>query len=279
MDHLQLTVRPGEAGLTLLEFLAQHLELSRNKAKGLLDQHSVFVNGRRVWMAHHPLRPRDRVEVLQAAPRAARPGRLALALLFEDAHLVVVDKPPGVLSEGPDSVELTLRATLDAPELCAVHRLDRDTSGCLVFARTAAIKAALVPLFREQRIVKVYHVLAGGRVSGAPQAITQPVDGLPATTHLRVLDSNRVASHLLARIETGRTHQIRKHLESIGHPVLGDRTYGAGARVPEELRGIPRQMLHAQRLVFRHPVTAQPVRVAAPLPADFQGCLKRLRLT
>ena len=186
---------------------------------------------------------------------------------------------PGRLSNGPDSLEADLRTLLNQPKLQAVHRLDRDTSGCILIARSKDAFDQAVELFKEQKISKVYHALATGEIKERERRIDYALEGEPAVTHLHRVASNPLASHLKIKIETGRTHQIRKHLAYIGHPVLGDRTYALrGGAVPEELRLIARQMLHAVSLTFTSPFTHQKIRIEAPLPKDFVMWSKRLGL-
>lgn len=261
--------------MPLLAFLARRLKLSRKKSKALLDSRNVFVNGQRVWMAHHALQAGDRV----VTPAAAVPARLPIPILFQDAHYLVADKPPGLLANEKDSAETRLRDGLGIPALRAAHRLDRDTSGCLLLAKSAEALARAVELFRGRQILKIYHAIVAGRVHPAERTITTPIDGERAETRLRVLDTSRLASHLRVRIDTGRTHQIRLHLQSIGHPVLGEKAYGAGIELPPEFLEIPRQMLHARVIEFTHPFSAKRTRVEAPLPRDFRDGLRRLRLT
>jgi len=275
----RLPVRPPAAGVTLQEFLAAQLQLSKGKAKALLDQRVVFVNGRRVWMARHALRPGDLVEVqAQAVAPAAPAGAPAPAVLYEDGDYLVVNKPPGRLAAGPDSVERDLQARRRLPALAAVHRLDRDTSGCLLFAKHARALAAAIGLFGQRAVTKVYHAIAAGRLPDGVHEINVPVDGQPALTRVARLDANPRASHLKLNIETGRTHQIRKHLLAVRHPVLGDKAYGGRFQPAGWQQEVPRQMLHAAVLAFPQPLTGAPVRCAAPLPGDFRACLRHLRL-
>lgn len=261
---------------TLLEFLAEELGLSNRKAKAALDRRDVFVNGRRVWMARHQLQSGDRVEIVSAGSThiEAEPGKI----LFRDAHYLIVDKRPGVLACGPASLELELRASLQQPDLSAVHRLDRDTTGCLMFAFTPEALDKMILLFRLRRVAKRYHVLVEGMVRERHRTIDQPIAGERSVSHVEVIGANRRASHLLVRIETGRTHQIRRHLIAIGYRVLGDRTYGVGREVEADYRDVPRQMLHASSLQFVHPFSGREVRVTAPLPADFLKCLQHFGL-
>jgi 23S rRNA pseudouridine1911/1915/1917 synthase len=198
--------------------------------------------------------------------------------LFQDNDYLVVNKAPGRLSNGPDSLEADLRAMLNQPNLQAVHRLDRDTSGCILIARSKDAFDKAVELFKGQKISKVYHALAAGQIKERERQIEYALEGEPAITHLHCVASNPGVSHLKVKIETGRTHQIRKHLAYIGHPVLGDRTYASRGAIPEEFRTIERQMLHAASLTFTSPISGQKIRTEAPLPRDFISWLKCLGL-
>ncbi len=271
------TVKPGDpASASLLRFLAVRLGLSNHKAKALLDARRVFVNGRRVWMARHRLSPGDRVAV-QAAPEGG-PVLSRRAILYRSADFLVADKPPGLLSNGPHSLESALRAMLEDKALTAVHRLDRDTSGCLLVARNAAAEAAIRPLFERRQIQKSYEAVVAGRMADRERVIEYPIDGLSARTRIRVLASGALASHLRIELETGRTHQIRRHLLAIGHPVIGEPLYAPRREVSARERAVPRHMLHAAELGFREPGSGRQVRAAAPRPADFQACLQRYGL-
>jgi RluA family pseudouridine synthase len=271
-------VAPGEAGQDLVTFLAARLSVSRRRAKDLLDRKNVFINDRRVWMARHELKARDLVAVFMPAEREAEAPPAPIRILHSDGRYLVADKPPGLLSNGPDSVESRLRESTGEPGLRAVHRLDRDTSGCLLFATSDSLFLKMVEEFRAGRIVKLYHALVAGKLAG-DTTIEKPLEGLAAVTRLRVLDSNALASHVQVKIETGRTHQIRKHLAMIRHPVLGDRDYGNSAPAKDVYQELARQMLHAAKLEFPDPETGVIVRTEAPLPRDFKAAMSRLGLS
>ena len=267
-------------GTELLDHLAEHLSLSRRGAKNLLDDRLVFVNGRRIWMAKHLLQTRDSVEVLADpfAPKSAAPA--PLRILLDDPFFLVVDKPPRILTTGDKSLEICLRAQLGLPDLLAVHRLYKDTSGCVLFAKTEEARKALVAQFEEGRIRKLYHALVAGNLPATTMDIRQHVDHLPAVSHVRQVSTQTRpprCAHVTVAIETGRTHQIRIHLHHVGDPVLGDRQYfnALSADFPE----IPRQMLHASELRFTHPKTGKPVSASSPLPKDFRDWLHNLHLT
>ena len=277
MPQHSYMVNVGEQDDELVEFLAHHLRTSKKGARRLLDARVVFVNAKRVWMARHVLRAGDQVEV--NLPAAASSEERSIPILFEDGTCIIVNKPAGILANGPDSLEEQLRGQLRCSTIEAVHRLDRDTSGCLLYARTPDAKAALVELFESHRVTKTYHAILSGQIPADLREITAPIDGKTAITRLTLLSANRLASHIKLTIETGRTHQIRKHMVSIRHPVLGDKVYSTNIQPHPELRRVPRQMLHATSLAFRHPVTDELVRTKAPFPSDYSGCLKMLKLT
>ncbi|MBI2440764.1 MAG: RluA family pseudouridine synthase [Lentisphaerae bacterium] len=276
MNITRLTVRSTEHGVTLLAFLAGRLRMSNRRAKALLDARGVFVNGQRVWMARHRLSPGNRVEVqkeLTTGATVARPP-----VLYESPDYLIVNKPPGLLANGPRSLEESLRRLTACPALRAAHRLDRDTSGCLLFAKHAEAFGRARRLFGQQRVRKLYHAIVSGCVAEPTREITYPIDGRSARTYLTTMAANRQASHLKIELLTGRTHQIRRHLVAIGHPLLGDQQYGTRRELNARERAVRRQMLHAADLSFSHPVTAQLVRAQAPLPADFTECLRQFGL-
>jgi 23S rRNA pseudouridine1911/1915/1917 synthase len=264
-------------GATLQDFLAASTGLSRNHAKRLIDERRVFVNGRRIWMSRHPLKPRDRIEFFGVDTGA--PTHFVPRILHEDADYLVIDKPAGIETTGDKGIEALMRLIRKTDDLRVVHRLDRDTTGCLVVALTASAFDAMIPLFKDQRILKLYHAVVRGTVEPREQVIREPLDGQPAITHLRVLDSNPQASHLRVKIETGRTHQIRRHLQTLRHPLVGDAAYGTRKALPDALRKVARQMLHAAIIDFPHPVLNKRIRVESALPSDFKACLKSLHLT
>lgn len=272
----QWVISRAEHGQSLLDNLAERLQLSRRQAKKLLDQRCVFVNQRRVWMARHVLHAGNAVEVYPW-PRS-RHGDLSI--LFENAHYVIANKPAGMPVDGSNGVEAALRRMRKASYAHArlVHRLDRDTSGCLLLAKTQEAFDRMIPLFQQRLVAKVYHALVLGRFPTDRREIRQAIDGKEAVTRVMLISANEKASHLRIRIETGRTHQIRKHLQMVRHPVLGDRHYGLGPLPDAHWRAVPRQMLHAAQLAFRDPVSGEAVRVRSPLPPDFLRELRKLNL-
>jgi 23S rRNA pseudouridine1911/1915/1917 synthase len=261
--------------IALLECIAAHEQCSLRKGKALLDERRVLVNGRRVWMARHRLRPGDEVEILPATTTVAASRA---SVLLETSDFLIVDKPAGILSNGPDSLESLLRQQRGEGALRAVHRLDRNTTGCLCLARRAAAEARARRCFEAGGVVKLYQAIVHGCPAQREGTITQRIDGQPALSHWRVLAATDAAAWVQLKIDTGRTHQIRKHLSAIGHPVLGDRQYFTARLDDPRLRAVPRQMLHAAS--FQAPLGERDavLRVSAPLPADFKRTLRAFGL-
>ena len=281
---------------------------TRSQAKQLIDAGCVRVDGA-VCKASHAVRAGERVEIdaREPEPFAIEPEALPLVILHEDADLLAIDKPAGmVVHPAPGARRGTvvhalahrlgaLPTTGAAERPGIVHRLDRDTSGVLLVARTWAALEGLARQFRERSIEKRYVAIVHGRVARARGTIDRPIGRHPrerkrmsvrsrrpraAVTDFEVLERLPDATLLRLRPHTGRTHQLRVHLAALGHPIVGDRVYGArrgrGGRVPG-LADFPRQALHAEEIRFRHPTTGQPLGVRAPLPSDLMGLLTRLR--
>lgn len=275
-NSLNLKIHPAENGAVLIDVLSNRLGISRNKAKAVIDRRCVFINGRRVWMARHSLKAGDHITGSFSTGKSADIKNANI--LYEDRDYLVINKPAGILSNGPESLEKKMSGLLNLPDLAACHRLDKDTSGCLIFAKSVKARERIITLFARNEIVKKYEAIIRGRLPEKSITITKPIDGQKAVSRVHWLDSTPVASHVLISIETGRTHQIRKHLASIGHPVLGDQHYGVGRDTPQAERSIGRQMLHAAEIKFIQPMTGRPVNCKSPLPADIKDCLRQYLL-
>ena len=282
-----LTVGRPDSGKSLLDYLATRFGLSRRAAKTIIDGRSVWVNRRCVWIAHHALKTGDLVEVPKGlsglkgvkSPKDSKgaPGAKAhIRVLVELKDFVVADKPAGLLSNGgAGSVEAILREQLGEPNLQAVHRLDRDTSGCLLFARSYAAYLAAVEVFKTHRVRKEYRAIVVGKFPYVHQRIDAPLDGQPAVSHVLREVAGPDASFLKVRIDTGRTNQIRRHLASVRFPIVGDRTFGLKHARDPRLMAVPRQMLHAAALELPDPVVkGGTIKAHSPLPADFRATLK-----
>jgi 23S rRNA pseudouridine1911/1915/1917 synthase len=289
---VDLVVAPEQAGERLDVFLAGHAG-SRTAAQRLIEAGAVLVDGR-PRAKRHAVAAGERITVgaLERPPeREAPPAGFAIAR--EDEHLLVVDKPAGVVVHpGAGHRSGTLVQALagevaggaDPERPGVVHRLDRDTSGLLVLARSERVHAALQAALRAREIEREYLALVDGRPAARRGTIDAPIgrdrrvrtrmstdtdDAREAITHFEIERNLPSATLLRVRLQTGRTHQIRAHLKAIGHPVVGDPEYG----VPGY--GLRRQFLHAARLAFTHPVTGEPVEVVSDLPDDLTAALRK----
>ena len=283
-----LSVQRTSSGKSLQDFLAERLGLSRRAAKAVIDGRSVWVNRRCVWIAHHQLATGDLVElprtVVSAARRQAGSARAVVEpeerthvrVLAETPHYVVADKPAGILANADaKSVESILRVQLNEPSLQAVHRLDRDTTGCILFARSFAAYKAAVEVFKTRRVEKTYRAIVAGAFPYACQKIDAPIDDQPATSYVTREAVGEDASFLRVRIETGRTNQFRRHLASVRFPIVGDRTFGLKRARDPRLMTVPRQMLHAASISLPDPMRpGETIKAHSPLPADFRAALK-----
>ncbi|HET9158772.1 MAG TPA: RluA family pseudouridine synthase [Myxococcaceae bacterium] len=304
----RFSVSPALRGERLDRAIASSLpELSRSRAQALLEAGRILVDGR-PGSASQRLKGGEQVEVTVPPPEPAvpQPEDLPLSVLHEDRDLLVLDKPAGLVVHpaaghargtlvnallhhvsGLSGVGGVLRPGI-------VHRLDKETSGCLVVAKNDAALQALQRAFQERTVEKTYLALVHGQPPDTGRLETlhsrHPRDrkrftgrartGKPAVTTWRVRESLHGAALLEVGLETGRTHQIRVHLAEMGHPLLGDALYGGtrkgDARVKAVQTQLGRQGLHAWRLAFPHPRTGKQVRCEAPVPADLQLAVESL---
>jgi len=308
-EPLTLEVGAADAGERLDQLLARVGGIgSRSAAQRAIDAGRVTVDGE-LRPKRHRVAAGERIEV---APEAAAEGvspaaasDVPFAVVSEDEHLLVVDKPAGVVvhpargHRGATLAEalagrISIPPTREDPARAGiVHRLDKDTSGLLVVAKTEPVHRALQEAIRRRELRREYLAL----VEGCPPARSGTIDApigrdrrirtrmstdtdVPraARTHFALERAYAGFALLRVTLETGRTHQIRVHLQAIGHPVAGDSEYGpaAGPGAPGGDLGLTRQFLHAARLAFAHPVTGAPVDVSSPLPPDLQAVLDRL---
>ncbi|HUJ40145.1 MAG TPA: RluA family pseudouridine synthase [Candidatus Acidoferrales bacterium] len=311
-DHVTLLVSPSSSGQRLDRFLAaQYPDLSRSRLAALIRQGLVHVSGR-------PARPSHRLATgevieLRLAPREplrASPVAVPLEILYEDADLVVVNKPAGMLAHpgagtppGAPTLagallhrygSLSRAAGADRPGI--VHRLDKDTSGAIVVARTDAAHRSLAAQFAARTVEKTYLALLHGAIKETSGSIRlavardlrrrtrmttrRPAEGRASHTDWRSLASLGPFTLVEARLHTGRTHQIRVHFSALGHPVVGDSLYGAPQSPVVAGRTLPplgRNFLHAARLAFIHPGTGRPLELRAPLPPELRRFLDSVR--
>jgi 23S rRNA pseudouridine1911/1915/1917 synthase len=288
----ELVVGPEAAGERLDVFLAREAG-SRTAAQRLIDAGLVRVDGAE-RPKRHTVAAGETISVRRAAeaPEPEVP-EAQFGVVYEDEHLLIVDKPAGVVvhparghRSGTLAQALAGRAAggdnPDRPGI--VHRLDRDTSGLLVVARSEPVHAALKAMLAERRINREYLALVEGRPAARAGTIDAPLgrdrrvrtristdtdEPREAITHFEVERALEGYTLLRVRLETGRTHQIRAHLKAIGHPVAGDPEYGRAGAL-----GLPRQFLHAERLEFAHPMTGAAIAAQSPLPSDLSAALE-----
>jgi 23S rRNA pseudouridine1911/1915/1917 synthase len=306
--QLSLQIPFDQAGQRLDQALAALLpDYSRSRLKTWIESGEVLVDGA-------PRRPKDKVfggeTVTVAATVAdevpAEPQVIPLELAYEDKHVLIVNKPAGlVVHPGAGNPDMTLQNALLAfdskqsvlPRAGIVHRLDKETSGLLIVARTLPAHTRLVRMLEEREIHREYEAICRG-VMTAGGTVDAPIDrhptdrvrmairggGRDAVSHYRVIQRFRGHTHVRVQLETGRTHQIRVHLAHIEYPIVGDRVYGGRLALPKgaseplraALRAFPRQALHAARLQLAHPITGKSLEAVAPLPDDMVQLLKVL---
>ncbi len=288
----ELVVGSEAAGTRLDVFLAAPLG-SRAQAQSLIDAGRVWVDGR-LRPKRYSVRAGERVSVQPPLPEPAEvePADVPFTVAYEDGHLLVVDKPAGVVVHparghraGTLAQALTGRGAGGEEPWRAgiVHRLDRDTSGLLVVAKNDAVHRALKQMIVERHVQREYLALVDGRPESRAGTIDAAIgrdrrdrvlmsidsdQPREARTHFEIERLLPESTLLRVVLDTGRTHQIRVHMAAIGHPVVGDKQYGATMRY-----GLKRQFLHAARLAFAHPVTGEKLDVGSPLPEDLAAAL------
>jgi RluA family pseudouridine synthase len=262
---------------TLSDFIANKLTISKKKVKHLLDSRRVFVNKRRIWIASYQLNHGDMIEIIskETEPFDVQEGNI----LFRDDYYLIVSKPPNIVTNGEESLEYKLRVFFKDNRIRAVHRLDKNTSGVVIFAMNKDGFEQMKPLFKVNLIKKVYRVIVKGSLGKRLFTIDTPLNGQKAVTHIQLLKRGGNASYLEVNTDTGRTHQIRIHLASAGYPVMGETEYNRKPVEGQLHRQIQRQMLHAYQISFVHPYTQKCVSVTAEIPDDFKQCLKTFHLT
>lgn len=302
----ELPIPDGIVGLRVDAGLARLLGLSRTKAAELAAAGLVVINGATVaksdllpaggWLEVELPDPDD------SAPRVRPQSIEGMIIRYDDPDVVVVDKPVGVAAhpslgwDGPTVVDGLAAAgfrisTSGASERQGiVQRLDVGTSGLMMVAKSEAAYSTLKWAFRRREVHKVYHAVVQGHPDPSEGTIDAPIGrhphadyrfavmaaGRESVTHYETLEAMRRATLLRVVLETGRTHQIRVHTQAIGHPLVGDPTYGSDPRLAAEL-GLIRQWLHAMELTFNHPRTGTPITVSSEYPTDLERALERLR--
>lgn len=276
----------------LMKFLMAKLpDKGRNNIKSLLTHRQIRVNDQVVTQYNHPLKVGQEVVINWMLVRDEKPGR-GPRILYEDADIIVIDKPAGLLSIASDKEkdqtayhQLTDYVRMEDPEkrIFIVHRLDRDTSGVMVFAKSEEVKHTLQENWKEAVVDRAYVAVVEGQVKKKEGVVkswlketktrlvyssSTPGDGQEAITHYKVLEAGARYSLLEIRLETGRKNQIRVHMKDVGHSIIGDKKYGAVTNP------IGRLGLHAHILSFYHPVSGELMRFETEVPRKFSGLIK-----
>ncbi len=313
---IPVVIGPDSAGQRLDRALAAAVpDLSRSRLQALIATGCVREGERTVEDASVKVKPGQRFEICvpPAVPATPEPQAIGLDIVYEDSHLIVIDKPAGLVvhpaAGNPDGTLVNALLAHCGAELSGiggvarpgiVHRLDKDTSGLMVVAKTDAAHKALSAQFADRTLSRTYLALVWGRPSPSAGTIEGAIGrdprnrqrmalvkagGKAARTHYRVLrPAGAEASLVACKLDTGRTHQIRVHLTSIGHPLIGDPVYGRRPRSAigpkaggnETARSFPRQALHAAKLRFRHPADQNELEFTRPLPGDMRDLLVSL---
>ena len=304
MKKLELQVVESDARERLDRFVARAGGIARGLARRTIEAGGVYVDGKRTKVASRGLHPGQIVSVvLEEAGRAAPlpNSELPLTVIFEDAHLIAVDKPAGIPAQATLATDRGALTSMVAAHLGLgsdrdvglVHRLDRETSGVTVFGKSKRAVANLAEAFREGTVKKRYLAIAGGPIDSARDVdawlakdpsrpgLFKPAPhgtGVPAQTRVEPLSPPGPATFVACLPTTGRTHQIRVHLVSLGAPIVGDRKYGGPARVqlPKGELVAERVLLHAERLELRHPITCEAMVFRSPPPADIVAAAQLL---
>ena len=308
--QLEASTEAAHFGLRLDQVLADLFpEYSRSKLKTWIQDGNVAVNGEVIPVPRHKMQM-DELVTVQAemdVQVTSEAQDIALNIVYEDEHILVINKPADlVVHPGAGNPSGTvLNALLNhcpeidkVPRAGIVHRLDKDTTGLMVVAKTIPAQTHLVDQLQRREMSREYEAVAlGTMVAGG--IVDAPIGrhatkrthmavremGKPAVTHFRVIEKFRAYTHLRLKLETGRTHQIRVHMAHIKHPLLGDQVYGGRPRLPKgaseefiaALRGFQRQALHAAQLSLFHPETEEWMTWKAPLPQDMQDLLKAVK--
>lgn len=293
MTHQTVKVDEGAASQRLDLFLAAQLGISRSQAQALIKQGGVTVNSR-PEPARYLLRTGETVDVTQAntaKPQTATHTAPDIPILFENSDLIVIDKPAGLVTHpgagvtGPTVADFARLHTSDPdPDRPGiVHRLDKDTSGVMVIAKNPDAKQRLQAAFANREVHKTYFALLTGQIKPDEAVINLPLGrsrtnplaqdvragGRPAVTQYKLLASYPGYSLVEAHPQTGRTHQLRLHFRAVGHPIVGDQTYGVKGHLQ-----LGRQFLHAAAISI--PFGQAPIVVSSPLPADLRNCLTQI---
>ena len=297
-SKLIINVSDEETGERIDSFLSGKTEFTRTRIQQLIKERNIMVNGK-ATKSSYKIEKDDKIviEVPEAETTEIKPENIKIDIVYEDSYIVVINKQAGLVvhpAHGHYSGTLVNAILYHIKDLSGingeirpgiVHRLDKDTSGLIVIAKNDKVHVTLTEMFQEKKIRKTYLAILKGKLNKSEGKVVTQIGrdkndrkkmtvidditkGKTAITNYRVLSQNSLFTLVKVNIETGRTHQIRVHMRHLGYPILGDSVYG---RKDNEKR----QMLHAYRLEFLHPVTGNPMEFIGEIPEDFQRALKK----
>ena len=297
-SKLIINISDEETGERIDSFLSGKTEFTRTRIQQLIKEHNITVNGK-ATKSSYKIEKDDEIviEVPEAETTEIKPENIKIDIVYEDSYIAVINKQAGLVvhpAHGHYSGTLVNAILYHIKDLSGingeirpgiVHRLDKDTSGLIVIAKNDKVHAALTEMFQEKKIKKTYLAILKGKLNKSEGKVVTQIGrdkndrkkmavidditkGKNAITNYRVISQNNLFTLVKVNIETGRTHQIRVHMRYLGYPILGDSVYG---RKDNEKR----QMLHAYRLEFLHPVTGNPMKFTGEIPEDFKKALKK----
>ena len=301
-ESIELIVEPAFSGMRLDAYLREQTPFSRSRIVSLMEEGALLVNGETESKAARKTEEGMRLllKIPEIRPVNIVPQDIPLDILYQDADVVIVNKPSGMVvhpAAGNESDTLVNALLYHVHDLSGiggeirpgiVHRLDKDTSGLILIAKNDAAHTALSKQFKQRTMEKHYRAVAHGSFAKPEGLIDAPIgrhpvdrkkmavvaNGKPSRTEWHVLEQLHGATYLDVHLLTGRTHQIRVHMLSVGHPLLGDKIYAPNLKTAVR---VPRLMLHAYSLAFTHPTTGERLTFCAPLPAAFEETLQKLR--
>ena len=303
MDQtIELTVLPQDGNVRIDAYLREHTELSRSRIASLIQEGALRVNGAVITKPSFKVEVGQRIELVlpEVRPVSIEPQDIPLDILYQDNDVVIVNKPCGMVvhpAAGNEDHTLVNALLYHVHDLSGiggemrpgiVHRLDKDTSGLILIAKNDRAHAALSEQFKERTMEKHYRAVAFGNFPEDSGLIDAPIarhpvdrkrmaivkDGKPSQTEWTVLERLKSATYLDVPLLTGRTHQIRVHMHSIGHPLLGDCIYAPNIKTRVH---VPRLLLHAYSLAFTHPATGERMELTAPIPEEYITTLDKLK--